>query len=336
MDNKLNLQKDDPIAIIGAGPSGLGSAYYLKQKGYSNITIFEKRDRIAGMAYTEYIQEEDGKTRAYDMGAVLYDSDYPIVKDLLDNVLKLETMNVPPTTMTSPKGLIFEKMYNFVHNKYIWPLLAPKFSDELDTYFGIIAKNKEWLNSAEFPKNLSGENSDLTLPINAFLKKNGITHMQAFINVPVTCFGYGFLDEIPAIYALKYLNIRTLLTVLAGAVKAPVDENYYWVDMDTILPGIAISKLLTKNGFEPEKEKVFWFRRVANGMMSLMQKIADAGGANINLNTNVISIKRDIPGFPVQITYKKGSNLPETKQYKALIIAFPPIKTDLQSFMQLN
>ena len=33
---------DEKVAIIGAGPAGISCAYYLAEKGYTNVTVFEK------------------------------------------------------------------------------------------------------------------------------------------------------------------------------------------------------------------------------------------------------------------------------------------------------
>lgn len=42
-------QFDEKVAIIGAGPSGLSCAFYLAEKGYVNVTIFEKNEEPGGM-----------------------------------------------------------------------------------------------------------------------------------------------------------------------------------------------------------------------------------------------------------------------------------------------
>lgn len=38
-----SLQKDSPIAIIGAGVFGLSSAIHLARRGYTNITVFDRQ-----------------------------------------------------------------------------------------------------------------------------------------------------------------------------------------------------------------------------------------------------------------------------------------------------
>lgn len=40
---------DEKVAIIGAGPAGISCAYYLAEKGYTNVTVFEKNKEPGGM-----------------------------------------------------------------------------------------------------------------------------------------------------------------------------------------------------------------------------------------------------------------------------------------------
>lgn len=40
---------EEKIAVIGAGPAGISCAYYLAEKGYKNVTIFEKNQKPGGM-----------------------------------------------------------------------------------------------------------------------------------------------------------------------------------------------------------------------------------------------------------------------------------------------
>jgi formate dehydrogenase beta subunit len=49
MLKRRDLKKEDPVAIVGAGPAGLSCGYYLAQMGYP-VTIFERFDAPGGMA----------------------------------------------------------------------------------------------------------------------------------------------------------------------------------------------------------------------------------------------------------------------------------------------
>ncbi len=42
----MTISKSDPIAIIGAGAFGLSTALELSNKGYTNITVFERDEEI--------------------------------------------------------------------------------------------------------------------------------------------------------------------------------------------------------------------------------------------------------------------------------------------------
>lgn len=46
--NHEGKQFEEKMAIIGAGPSGMSAAYYLREKGYP-VTVFEKEERAGGM-----------------------------------------------------------------------------------------------------------------------------------------------------------------------------------------------------------------------------------------------------------------------------------------------
>lgn len=66
----MNKNLEKRIAIIGAGPAGLGAAEALREKGYKNITIFEKGNRVGGQSLScEYITEDKRKL-VYDIGSI--------------------------------------------------------------------------------------------------------------------------------------------------------------------------------------------------------------------------------------------------------------------------
>lgn len=62
--------KNCRIAIIGAGPSGLSAAERLKDKGYKNVVVFEKLDRVGGMSLSKTYKADNGKEIVYDLGSI--------------------------------------------------------------------------------------------------------------------------------------------------------------------------------------------------------------------------------------------------------------------------
>ena len=60
------------VCIVGAGPAGVHMSLTLKQKGYSNVTIFEKSGRVGGKSFD--VNLESGSY--HPQGAFVFTSDY--------------------------------------------------------------------------------------------------------------------------------------------------------------------------------------------------------------------------------------------------------------------
>jgi protoporphyrinogen oxidase len=71
------------VAILGAGPTGLGAANRLHELGLSNFTVFEKEDRAGGLAASI----TDGNGFTWDIGGHVQFSHYAYFDDLLDDLL---------------------------------------------------------------------------------------------------------------------------------------------------------------------------------------------------------------------------------------------------------
>jgi hypothetical protein len=66
----MGAERNLRIGIIGAGAGGLSVAEALKDKGYTNIVVFEKRDRAGGQVYTWHYRTPDNRTILCEMGSV--------------------------------------------------------------------------------------------------------------------------------------------------------------------------------------------------------------------------------------------------------------------------
>ncbi|MGP2655708.1 NAD(P)/FAD-dependent oxidoreductase [Malaciobacter sp. WC5094] len=114
------------IAVLGAGISGLGSAYLLSKKHH--VDLYEKENRLGGHARTTQI-EEDGKRFGVDTGFLVFNYEtYPLLTKLFDMLdVKIENSEMSfgfwdkdkniAYNGNSLSGLFFQKknIFNFSH-----------------------------------------------------------------------------------------------------------------------------------------------------------------------------------------------------------------------------
>ena len=75
---------DSPrIVIIGAGPTGLGAGYRLRELGYDNFLMLEARGHVGGLASSE----TSANGFIYDIGGHVLFSHYEYFDRLFDKLL---------------------------------------------------------------------------------------------------------------------------------------------------------------------------------------------------------------------------------------------------------
>lgn len=84
----MNKNFEKRIAIIGAGPGGLGAAEALREKGYKNITVFEKNNRVGGQSLSCSYTTADNRSLMYDMGSI-----QPMSSKILRRLIKRYGLN---------------------------------------------------------------------------------------------------------------------------------------------------------------------------------------------------------------------------------------------------
>lgn len=77
------MSEQKKIVIIGAGPTGLGAGYRLRELGYENFVILEARNKVGGLASSE--KSANGFT--YDIGGHVLFSHYEYFDRLFDKVI---------------------------------------------------------------------------------------------------------------------------------------------------------------------------------------------------------------------------------------------------------
>jgi hypothetical protein len=120
----MNRKLDKRIAIIGAGPGGLGAAEALREKGYKNITIFERSNRVGGQALTCDYVTKDGRALKYDLGSI-----QPMSSKILRRLIKQNGLSYGrgPFEKKTKLGIAYKEktkieVANFRRRPYGFPL----------------------------------------------------------------------------------------------------------------------------------------------------------------------------------------------------------------------
>jgi uncharacterized protein len=122
------------IAVLGAGISGLGSAYLLSNK--HEVDLYEKDNRFGGHARTTQV-EEDGKKFGVDTGFLVFNhATYPLLTKLFEKLdVKIENSDMSfgfwdtksnvAYNGESLKGMFFQKknLFSISHYKMIKDIL---------------------------------------------------------------------------------------------------------------------------------------------------------------------------------------------------------------------
>ena len=217
------MDQNTRIAIIGAGPAGLSAGMYLEKKGYFNYSIFEKEDRVGGKCWSPVYNG-----RRYEMGAIMGAPNYFAVheveefcgithdgpqlirkyKDKTGN--EIDPFNPKKNPLQIPRML---KMKSQV--KKLAELLETKYKGyDVNGHRGVAEGRYDGYAATVSHERMEGHNEnlkDLCLPFKDFCRLNDIDLIQDIWIGPYTSFGYGYFDDIPAAYVLKYLDFATTM-----------------------------------------------------------------------------------------------------------------------------
>ena len=277
------MDKNIRIAIIGGGPAGLSAGMYLEQKGYENYTIFERLDRVGGKCWSPHYNG-----RRYEMGAIMGVPSYYAVEDV-EKFCGI-THDGPKLNRNYKDGSgnviePFAKTFaNLIRNPWLLKmkkqltafgeLLETKYKGyDLNGHRGVAEGRYDGYAVTPGRERVQGENpnlKDLAMPFKDFCKLNGVPLVQKIWIGPFTSFGYGYFDEIPAAYVLKYLDFQTCMNfVKVNLWTWKEGTQYIWEQLNDHLKHPArlnsqISKVerrdgkvyLTVNGKVEEFDKV--------------------------------------------------------------------------------
>ncbi|MBQ4424325.1 MAG: FAD-dependent oxidoreductase [Lachnospiraceae bacterium] len=248
------MNKDVRICIIGGGPAGLSAGMYLEKKGYFNYEILERLDRVGGKCWSPTYNG-----RRYEMGAIMGVPSYYAVHDVeefcgithdgpkLNRNYKnsrgdvIEPFEPKKNILKIPRLLKMKKQV-----KKLGEILETKYKGyDVNGHRGVAEGRYEGFSQVNAKRErVEGVNpnlKDLTLPFNEFCKLNGVELIQDIWIGPYTSFGYGYFDEIPAAYVLKYLDFQTCMNfVKINLWTWKEGTQYIWEQLNAHLKNPAV------------------------------------------------------------------------------------------------
>ena len=184
----------------------------------------ERQDRVGGKCWSPTYNG-----RRYEMGAIMGVPSYYAVHDVeefcgithdgpkLNRNYKnskgdvIEPFEPKKNLLKIPRLLKMKKQV-----KLFGELLESKYKGyDVNGHRGVAEGRYEGFSQQSAKREpVSGENpnlKDLALPFKEFCRINNVDLVQDIWIGPYTSFGYGYFDEIPAAYVLKYLDFQTTM-----------------------------------------------------------------------------------------------------------------------------
>lgn len=295
-----SIPRDSRIVIVGAGPSGLATGHFLRKHGYRNVTILERHQRVGGQCRT--VTEHQ---RAFDLGATFVSPDFREVKRLarefgaeLESFGGAEGMTFDAASKTNrvrdiieyavgSKSRIERLRFLRVCGRYAWKRLGlRKVFRDTDWTAAVVGRD------------------DLNKSFAQWLADNGLAELSRLFEIPLTAFGYGSLDELPAGYGLRYMTVRAFLATLL-----------------TTMPG---SRFLPRSlvcGCFLQGYQRFWERIAWN--------------LDVRLNARIDRIRRRSDGIQVTYSHPAGildaeAEVVETSEFDYLVLTCPLTARELR------
>lgn len=209
----MSSEKRLKIAVLGAGISGLGSAYLLSKK--HDIDLYEKENRLGGHARTTIVNE-DSKSFGVDTGFLVFNHEtYPLLTKLFKILdVKIENSDMSFAFWDKSKNIAYngqslsgmfvqkKNLFNFSHYKMISDIL--KFNKKANS-------------------DLDSNSEDLDMSLGEYLKDYSIYFKQRYLmpmGASIWSTPTDKMNEFPA---------RTFITFFRNHGLLGVDTHHQWL-----------------------------------------------------------------------------------------------------------
>ena len=288
------IDKTSRIAIVGAGPAGLSTAWFLSKQGFHNVTVLEKLGRVGGLCKSLTV---DGMS--FDLGANYvtwaYQETLAIAKEVGASTYAEKpytSIDVAPDRKSFTYRSLFDAVLNNPYTGAKVSLIS--FLLAAVRYLSIRSRLSDVIDIPDYLDRIH-EHPDLCVSFKEWLERNRLMPLATLFQFPITIMGYGRLEEIAAPYALRYMSGRTFVPMVFG--KPPVS----WIVGS-------------------------WPRRFTDGFQRLWERVS--WRTNVRLNVNITNITRSPAGIRIDMEYPeqqldKTELVRITDDYDYLILACP-------------
>jgi hypothetical protein len=283
------------IAIVGAGPAGLSTAWFLSKHGFNNVTVIEKLGRIGGLCKSITV---DGMS--YDLGANYVTWTYQETLAIADEVGATTYAEKPYTSIdVAPDWSHFQYRSldeAVLYNPYtkvrisIWTFLWAAIRYLYIRCWGLkhIIDVPNYLDAIH-------KHPELCISFKDWLANTDLMPLATLFEFPITIMGYGRLEEIAAPYALRYMTCRTFFPMVFG--RGPIN----WI-IGT------------------------WPRRFTEGFQRMWERVS--WRLNVRLNVKITKIARSAAGIQIDMEYpeqalNKIKIVKAEEKYDYLLLACP-------------
>lgn len=181
----------DRVAVIGAGAAGLSAAHMLRKRGYANVTVFERADRVGGKCETVSV---DG--RNYELGAAIQTPAYVTIREIMRDV------GIASRRVFSMTWADVDRRRLRALPEHALPHRLPGLALAFVRLLRELRRERRI-----FQPGLDRMPRELCQPLSEWARSRGVAELVDLLSVSITGFGYGYANEVPAAYILKYIAL---------------------------------------------------------------------------------------------------------------------------------
>lgn len=189
------LNKDSRLAVIGGGLSGVVIASGLEKKGYKNVTLLERENRLGGKLHTIWY-----KGNSYELGGIFGLPVQKHLKKLMKEFnIKIDGPNLSRVNYDSNGNKIMQ----------IPKEELGKFVQEVDRLPEILEEYKSLRDI-----DIHHIEEDLMLPFSQWCHLHNLGVIKKIYTHHYTSYGLGHIDSVPTLYVLRILNFEAAMAFL--------------------------------------------------------------------------------------------------------------------------